>query len=43
LLCLLSTRAYPLDVPPLRGRVNDYAKVITADQTRKLEDQLAQF
>jgi uncharacterized protein len=43
LLCLLSIRAYPLDVPPLRGRVNDYAKVITTDQTRKLEDQLAQF
>ena len=30
-------------MPPLRARVNDYAKVITADQTRKLEDQLAQF
>ncbi|MCE3240284.1 MAG: hypothetical protein K0Q83_791, partial [Deltaproteobacteria bacterium] len=43
LLCLLSAPAYPLDVPPLRGRVNDYAKVITTDQTRKLEDQLAQF
>jgi uncharacterized protein len=43
LLYLLSTPAYPLDVPPLRGRVNDYAKVLAADQTRKLEDQLAQF
>jgi uncharacterized protein len=43
LLCLMSTPSYSLDVPPLRGRVNDYAKVITADQTRKLEDQLAQF
>jgi uncharacterized protein len=43
LICLLSAPAYPLDVPPLRARVNDYAKVITADQTRKLEDQLAQF
>jgi uncharacterized protein len=43
LLCLLSASAYPLSVPPLRGRVNDYAKVIKTDQTRKLEDQLAQF
>jgi uncharacterized protein len=43
LLCLLPAPAYPLDVPPLRGRVNDYAKVITTDQTRKLEDQLAEF
>ena len=43
LLCLLSASAYALDVPSLRGRVNDYAKVITTDQTRKLENQLAQF
>jgi uncharacterized protein len=43
LLCLVSASSYSLDVPPLRGRVNDYAKVIAADQSRKLEDQLAQF
>jgi uncharacterized protein len=42
-LCLLSVLAYPLDVPALRGRVNDYAKVLAVDRSRQLEDQLAQF
>lgn len=32
-----------LDVPPLRGRVNDYAKAMTQDQARTLESRLAQF
>jgi uncharacterized protein len=32
-----------LDVPPLRGRVNDYAGVMNQDQARTLESQLAQF
>jgi uncharacterized protein len=35
--------ASALDVPPLRGRVNDYAGVISQDQARSLESQLAQF
>ena len=32
-----------LDVPPLRGRVNDYAGVMSQEQTRSLETRLAQF
>src|SRR5437773_2763595 len=32
-----------LDVPPLRGRVNDYAGMIPADRARALEDRLARF
>ena len=32
-----------LDVPPLRGRVNDYANVMRQDQARTLESRLAQF
>jgi uncharacterized protein len=43
LLCLVSTWTYALDVPPLRGRVNDHARVLSTDQTRALENQLAQF
>jgi uncharacterized protein len=35
--------AAALDVPPLRGRVNDYAGVMSQDQARGLESQLAQF
>jgi uncharacterized protein len=35
--------AAALDVPPLRGRVNDYAGVLSQDQARSLESQLAQF
>jgi uncharacterized protein len=35
--------ASALDVPPLRGRVNDYAGVMSQDQTRSLETRLAQF
>src|SRR5918992_5436247 len=32
-----------LDVPPLRGRVNDYAGVMSQDQVQSLEARLAQF
>ena len=32
-----------IDVPPLRGRVNDYAGVLSQDQARTMESQLAQF
>jgi uncharacterized protein len=35
--------AFAIDVPPLRGRVNDYAGVMSQDQARSLESQLAQF
>ena len=42
-LALISGRVSALDVPPLRGRVNDYAAVLTQDQARTLEAQLAQF
>jgi len=34
---------YALDVPPLRGRVNDLAGVIPSDRARVLEEQLANF
>ena len=34
---------YALDVPPLRGRVNDYAGVMQSDQVQVLESQLAQL
>jgi uncharacterized protein len=35
--------AAALDVPPLRGRVNDYARVMSQDQVRSLESRLDQF
>ncbi len=35
--------ASALDVPPLRGRVNDYAGVMSQEQARTMESQLAQF
>jgi uncharacterized protein len=35
--------ALALDVPPLRGRVNDYAGLIPADRARALEERLARF
>lgn len=34
---------HALDVPPLRGRVNDYAGVMNQDQVRSLESRLDQF
>src|SRR5688500_3710662 len=35
--------ASAVDVPPLRGRVNDYASVMSQEQGRSLESQLAQL
>ena len=35
--------ALALDVPPLRGRINDYAGLIPADRARALEERLAGF
>jgi uncharacterized protein len=35
--------AWGLDVPPLRGRVNDYAGVMSQEQARAMESQLARF
>jgi uncharacterized protein len=43
LLWIMSGWVWALEVPPLRGRVNDYASVFTQDQARGLEAQLAQF
>ncbi|HTN70017.1 MAG TPA: TPM domain-containing protein [Methylomirabilota bacterium] len=34
---------YALDVPPLRGRVNDYAGVMKPNQLQSVESQLAQL
>ena len=35
--------AWSLDVPTLRGRVNDYANVLQSSQAQALETQLAQL
>jgi uncharacterized protein len=43
LLSIAAALAYGLEVPPLRGRINDYAGVMSQDQARTLESQLAQF
>jgi uncharacterized protein len=43
LLLIASSLALAIEVPPLRGRVNDYAGVMSQDQVRALESQLAQF
>jgi len=40
---LVTSLAAPLDVPPLKGRVNDYAGVMSQEQIRSLETRLAQF
>ena len=40
---LLFPLAWALDVPTLRGRVNDYANVMQANQVQSLESQLAQL
>lgn len=42
-LVLAASLAQALDVPALRGRVNDYAGVMSADQVQSLESQLAQL
>jgi uncharacterized protein len=43
LLPLLATLAAALEVPALRGRVNDYANVMQPAQVQTLESQLAQL
>ena len=42
-LLLLSSVAAALDVPALRGRVNDYANVLQSNQAQSLESELAQL
>ncbi|MGZ8501067.1 MAG: TPM domain-containing protein [Candidatus Binatia bacterium] len=42
-LLLFSAVAVALDVPQLRGRVNDYANVLQTSQAQALEAQLAQL
>ena len=43
-VCLFTfALAVAIDVPPLRGRVNDYAGVMSQEQVRSLEAQLAKF
>jgi uncharacterized protein len=39
----LASLTHALDVPPLRGRVNDYAGVMSQEQVQSLEARLAQF
>lgn len=44
LVILLAVKlAAALDVPPLRGRVNDYANVMSREQAQSLESRLEQF
>ena len=43
LVLITFSSAFALDVPALRGRVNDYAGVMTQSQAQTLEAQLAQF
>jgi uncharacterized protein len=40
---IVSAPARGLEVPPLRGRINDYAGVMSSDQVRALDSQLARF
>jgi uncharacterized protein len=43
LIASLFAVALALQVPPLRGRVNDYASMIPPDKTQQLEERLARF
>jgi uncharacterized protein len=43
LLCTISSLALALDVPPLRGRINDLAGIIPSERARALEERLANF
>src|SRR5262247_4031695 len=44
-LLVLSINSFvsALDVPPLRARVNDLTKILTAEKTQQLEERLRQF
>jgi uncharacterized protein len=43
LMLFVPFRAYALDVPPLRGHVNDYAGILSASAAQDLEARLASF
>ena len=43
LLLLLTGSAYSLDVPALRGHVNDYAGMLSPAAVQQLERRLAEF
>ncbi len=43
MLLFTSSIVYALDVPPLRGRINDYAGMIQPDKARELEGRLSDF
>lgn len=40
---IVASSAFALDVPPLRGRVNDLAGMLSREQAAALEDELARF
>lgn len=40
---LIVQALWALDVPPLRGRINDYARLLSASEIEKLESQLYEF
>ncbi|MBI5097300.1 MAG: TPM domain-containing protein, partial [Nitrospirae bacterium] len=42
-LLLFPLAAYALDVPQLKGRVNDYADMISASAEARLEEELKSF
>jgi uncharacterized protein len=42
-LALAASGAFALEVPALRGRINDYAALLSPEKSRELEAQLAQF
>ncbi|MGH7771513.1 MAG: hypothetical protein ACREQA_04690, partial [Candidatus Binatia bacterium] len=43
LLFILSTASFALEVPPLRGRVNDLAGLMPREREHALEERLAAF
>jgi uncharacterized protein len=43
LLLIVASSARCAEVPALRGRVNDYAKLLSASASQNLENQLSQF
>jgi uncharacterized protein len=42
-LLLLPQMTFALDAPPLKGRVNDYARMLSPEATARLEQKLAGF
>lgn len=42
-LFVFSVPAFPLDIPPLRAHVNDYAGMLSSGTSQKLEQALADF